>query len=399
MPYDKLQCTRRGFLASAPAAIVGSNGRINVGIIGTGGVGTVHLRAFVRQSEEEKDIQVVAASDLYRRRLERAKDLARLTVKDVYPDYQDLLARRDVDAVLIAVPDHWHARIALDALAAGKDVYLEKPMAYTIEEARDIAAAVKKHNRILQVGSQGMSYPATHIMREIVERGEIGDIVWAQGTSARNSVAGEWNYPIEAEGTPETIDWKRWLGAAPARPFSAERFFRWRKYWDYSGGIATDLFYHTLAPILYVMGAQLPTRVTASGGVYVHKDREVPDTYATLIEYPNFYINLSGSTANAQARENHGTVIYGHLGTIVPEETCVRVIPETRKGSGRRQAPKAKVYELPQLGPLRDGRTPHTTNFFACVRSRKTPNLHAELGYQIMVAIKQGVDFYRKGAV
>lgn len=341
---------------------------------------------------------MVAVSDLYQRRKERAKDLARLAGKDVHHDYRGLLARADVDAVLIAVSDHWHARIALDALAAGKDVYLEKPMGYTIEETRDIAAAVKKHNRVLQVGTQGLSYPATHIMREIIARGEIGELVWAQGTSARNSVAGEWNYPIEPEGTPDTIDWKRWLGAAPERPFSAERFFRWRKYWDYSGGIATDLFYHTLGPILYAMGAQFPTRVTATGGICVHKDREVPDTYATLIEYPNFHIHLSGSTANAQARENHGTAIYGHLGTIVPDDTQVRVIPESPKGAGRRQAPKPKIYEAPPLGPQRDGRTPHTTNFFACVRSRKAPNLNADLGYQIMAAIKMGVDSYRNAA-
>src|SRR5215467_5682616 len=124
-----------------------------------------------------------------------------------------------------------------------------------------------------------------------------------------NSTTGEWNYRIEPEGTPQTIDWKRWLGPAPNRLFSAERYFRFRKYWDYSGGIATDLFYHGLAPLVYAMGAQFPIAVSACGGIYAQKDREAPDTYSTVIEYPNFYIDMSGSMANAAANRHHRTAI------------------------------------------------------------------------------------------
>lgn len=400
--------TRRAFAAGLPAALAaripGANDRIRLGMIGMGGMGTVHLQAFMKQIEEEKDIEIAAVSDIYVKRKQRARDIARLQDKNVHHDYRDLLARSDVDAVLIATPDHWHGRMALDALAAGKDVYLEKPMTHTIEEARALAAAVKKTGRILQVGNQGLSAPSTHLLKELIEAGEIGPLLCAQATSARNSLLGEWNYRVEPEGTPESIDWQRWLGPAPRRPFNADRYFRFRKYWDYSGGIATDLFFHSLGPILYPMGAQFPTRVSATGGIYVHKDREVPDTYATVIEYPNFYIEMSGSMANAGMGQFHRQAIYGHKGTLVVERNRVLLYPETYpelRARGQRPnregGPEPKVFELPPQSPQRDARTPHTTNFFASVRSRKPPNAPAEIGFQIITAIKLGVTAYREG--
>jgi len=389
-----------GISARSAARVIGANDRINVGMIGMGGMGTVHLRAFISQSEEDKDIQVIALSDIYTVRKENARNIAKLTDKDVHHDYQGLLVRSDIDAVLIAVPDHWHGQIALDALTAGKDVYLEKPMTHTIDEARRVLEATKKHNRILQVGAHGMSSAGAQKARELIEQGEIGEILWAQATSARNSMTGEWNYRIEPEGRPQTIDWKRWLGPAPSRPFSAERYFRFRKYWDYSGGIATDLFYHSIAPIVYAMGAEFPIAVSACGGIYVQKDREVPDTYATTIEYPNFYVDMSGSMANAAANQNHRTAIYGHKGTIIFERGQIQVAPESlsrETETRRRQPPEPKIYELPPVGQLRDARSPHTDNFFSCVRSRKQPNMPAELGYRVLVAINLGVQAYREG--
>jgi predicted dehydrogenase len=312
-----------GVTARSSSRVLGANDRIRLGMIGMGGMGTVHLQAFMKQSEEEKDITVVAVSDVYTKRKDRARDIARLTDKDVHHDYRDLLGREDIDAVLIASPDHWHGQMALDALAAGKDVYLEKPMTHTIEEAQALVEAVRKYNRILQVGNQGLSAPSTHTSKEIIDAGEIGQLLCAQATSARNSLLGEWNYRVEPEGTPQNIDWTRWLGPAPKRPFSADRYFRFRKYWDYSGGIATDLFFHSLGPILHPMGAQFPVRVTAAGGIYVHKDREVPDTYSTTIEYPDFYIDMSGSMANAGMGQYHRQAIFGHKGTLVVDRTQV----------------------------------------------------------------------------
>lgn len=387
--------------ARSAARVIGANDRINVGHIGVGGMGTSHLRAFVQQSEQNKDIQVAAVCDVYTMRKERAQKLAKLESKDVYHDYRELLARRDIDAVVIATPDHWHGQMALDAVTAGKDVYLQKPMTYTIEEARAVTEAAEKHGRIIQVGSQGVSDPKNVLARKVVESGEIGELLWATATASRNSLIGEWNYyRIEKEATPETVDWNRWLGTAPKRPFSPERYFRWRKYWDYSGGIATDLFYHSLGPVLFAMGPQFPVAVTGSGGIYVQKDRDVPDTYCSIIEYPQFFINLSGSMCNAAGGKYFPRVIYGHKGTITYEGNNVVVYPEILEGPRGRPARAAdrapKVYEAP---PVSNAHRLHTDNFFECMRTRKQPNLNAMLGYQIMVAIKLGVDSYREGKV
>jgi predicted dehydrogenase len=416
MQHQPCDLTRRGVLAGAAlsavtaatarsaARVIGANDRINVSLIGAGSIGTAHLRTLMPQCEEEKDIQIVAVSEIYTARKERARTIAKLAEKDIHHDYREMYARNDVDVVIIATPDHWHGRMALDALAAGKDVYLQKPMTYTIEEARQIAAAVKRHNRILSVGVQGTSDPRYKVAREAIEAGEIGELLLAQGNSSRNSLLGEWNWRVEPEGTAETIDWKRFLGSAPKRPFSPDRYFRWRKYWDYSGGIATDLFYHSLSPLVKVMGPQFPTRVSASGGIYVQKDREVPDTYATLIEYPNFCIDLSGSMANASVGRHHGAVIFGHKGTITFERGQVvispEIFPELRRRYPSGKPPEAKVLPVPpvkkwavDIGACRI----HTENFFECVRTRKPPNLDAETGYMVMTAIRLGVDSYREG--
>jgi predicted dehydrogenase len=384
--------TKPSVPARSAVRVLGANDRINVGMVGVGGMGTGHLRSFVKQSENDKDIQVTAVCDVYTRNKDRARNLAKLAEKDVHNDYRDVLARNDVDAVLIATPDHWHAQMAVDALAAGKDVYLQKPMTITIEEAADIVAATNKYRRILQVGSQHLSDPRFHKARELIQAGEIGDLLWAHATYSRNSVYGEWNYYVDEEASAQSIDWGRWLGPARKRPFSAERYFRWRKYWEYSGGIATDLDYHRLGPFLLAMGPQFPTRVSACGGIYVQKDREVPDTYATLIEYPGFYINISGSMANSAAVKYFPEVIYGQKGTIVFEKQGVTVFPELTWF--RNQTKEPKTYETAAVTDLH---RLHTDNFFSCMRSRKQPVLNHELGFQIMVAIALGVDSYRDG--
>ena len=394
-----MNTTRRAFIAGAAALrpsfsaqsasrVIGANDRINVGFIAVGGRNTGHLRWAYMTGEETQKFQVVGVSDVFNKRWDRARGLAKLDEKSVYPDYRELLARNNVDAVFIGSPDHWHAQMALDAMAAGKDVYLEKPMTLTIPEAKAVRDAARKHGRILQVGSQHLSDMRYHKAKQLIDEGAIGELLWAQGTYSRNSIRGEWNYNIDPEGTPENIDWKRWLGTAPKRPFSAERYFRWRKYWDYSGGIATDLFYHKLNPIAFAMGAGLPTRVTGNGGIFVQKDREVPDTYATVIEYPNFYINLSSSMANAAANKYFPEVIYGHKGTIVFEGGRVSVYPEDRIAKGEPQ-----VFEV-ERG---DTSIAHRQNFLDSVRSRKQPVFNADHGYEVMVAIKLGVDAYRDG--
>jgi len=228
----------------AKARIIGANDRIHAGVIGVGGRGTGLLREALRLQETE-NIQVLAVSDVYVKRKNRAQEMCK---GEGYLDYRELLNRNDIDAVIIATPDHWHAKIASEAMERGKDVYLEKPMTHTVEEARDVHETVVKSKRVLQVGSQTTSSDQWWKARKAIQDGMIGRLIMSQGSYHRNSEKGEWNYVIDADAGPNAsgdnyVDWKMWLGPAPSRPWNADRFFRFRKYWDYSGGIATDLFY------------------------------------------------------------------------------------------------------------------------------------------------------------
>ena len=384
-------------LSAAPAAsrVIGANDRINIGMIGVGSKGGGHLRGLLERAGDLGDVRVVAVSDVFRRRREDALSQAGIEAADGHVDYRDLLARSDIDAVWIATPDHWHAAMALDALEAGKDVYLEKPMTYTIGEARRLASAVERTGRVLQVGSQHVSDRRYEEARKVIDRGWIGPVVWAQNTYCRNSLYGEWNYDIHPEGSPDTIDWDRFLGTAPARPFSAERFFRWRKYWDYSGGIATDLFYHRLAPLMLMMGKEFPRRVSGHGGIYVHRDREVPDTYATVVEFGSHYVSLSASMASSAGNAGLPTMVYGHEAAISFLPDAIEVKPEYQYARKFREATGHEILrvEVPRKNPTDD----HVANFLDCVRTRAEPAFDARFGYQVMTAIRLGVDSYRSG--
>jgi predicted dehydrogenase len=399
--------TRRDFLAATATAlpllraarpsaprVIGSNDRINLGVIGVGGMGFGHVKMIKKNADATGRVQIIGVSDLYTKRKQRAREFLGLAEKDVHHDYHDLLARPDLDAVFIATPDHWHFRMAMDALEAGKDVYLQKPMTHRIEEARVIAEYVKKSGRVLQVGSQYASEPQFIKARELVAQGAIGKPLWVQGTYSRNSVHGEWNYKIDPEGTPENIDWKRFLGSAPKRAFSQDRFFRWRKYWDYSGGIATDLLYHRLVPFLLVLGPQFPVRVSANGGIYVHKDREVPDTVSTTIEYADFQVIMSSSMATDAPNVHVPPILFGHEGTIQFRGKELIVTAEGIAASKFTERHGAAELHLPT--EVKDLHVVHMENFLDCVRSRQKPNLDAEFGYQTMVAIGLGVDAYRE---
>lgn len=381
--------------ARSAARVLGANDRIRVAAIGTGGKGTAHLRMLAPRAQAERDIEMVAVADVYSRWRDRARTVCSLDAAHAYVDYRKMLEQPDIDAVFIATPDHWHGQMTIDCLATGRDVYLEKPYTLSIEEARDVTAATKQYKRVLQVGSQHLSDRRYHAARELVQAGEIGTLLWAQTTYSRNSHTGEWNYYIDEEATPQTIDWPRWLGSAPQRPFSAERFFRWRKYWDYSGGIATDLFYHRIGPLLFVMGSQYPTRVNASGGIYLFRDREVPDTYATTVEYRDFFITASSSMANEAGNRYLPPAIYGNKGTITFEREGIRVLAEPlHAGPNSVLAETGKLHgvdEGPGMARL------HHDNFFACMRSRKQPVLNEDLALEIMTAIRLGVDAYRHG--
>ena len=385
----------RPMTAAAARRTIGANDRINIGMIGVGGRGSGHVRTLNSRIEMKGDVRITAISDIYAKRKDAGRDAAGVKDKDVHQDFRDLLARSDVDAVFIATPDHWHAPMAIAALDAGKDVYLEKPMTLTIDEARSLAQKVTATGGVLQVGCQHASDKRHQRARQLIEDGWIGKPLWGQASYSRNSIYGEWNYEIDEGASAQDVGWEEFLGPAPKRPFSADRYFRWRKYWDYSGGIATDLFYHRLTPLRQMMGIEFPTRVSGSGGIYVHNDREVPDTYTSTVEYADSVCVLGSSMANSASNQHLQPVVYGHKGTITFDGDAVVVEPEWQfRDEFIEKRGSSKVYvEIEPHNAVEE----HHDNFLSCIRSRKKPNCDVDFGYKIMTAIKLGVDSYRQG--
>ena len=388
---------------AAKGRVIGANDRINVGFIGCGGRMNTHIRRVMERNKERGDVQAVAVNDIWDKRKQRARDATGVEERSVYHDYREICARPDVDVVVIASPDHWHHPQAMEALRQGKDVYLEKPMTYTVDEAREIADAVKATGRVLQVGSQYTSMDHFWKAKKAIADGLIGEVMWASGGFGRNrNQRGEWNYAIDPEATEKTLDWKQFIGSAPKRAFDPERYFRWRKYWDYSGGIATDLFYHTVSPLLLTIGGEFPLRVTSSGGIYKQKDREVPDTFFMNVDYPSWTMQLACSVGSGVGAP---LVVHGSQATIFLAQnsesltnTQIEIVPdqeyreEFTKKTGK-DALKIDVQPVPRGGH------PHMDNFLECVRSRQEPNLPARLGYQAMAAIGMGVQAYRQSEV
>ncbi len=387
----------------ASSRILGANERLNVGFIGCGGRMNTHIDHIVRRGREKGDVQAVAVNDIWEKRKKDARERAKVDEKAVYHDYREICQRADVDIVVISSPDHWHFDHAMAALKAGKDVYLEKPMTYTLDEARQIAEAVKSSGRVLQVGSQYTSLDHFWKAKKIVADGLIGEVVWASGGFGRNrNETGEWNYKIDGDANEKNLDWKAFLGSAPSRPWEPARYFRWRKYWNYSGGIATDLFYHTVSPLLLAIGPEFPIRATASGGIYVQKDREVPDTFFMNVDYPEWTMQLacsvaSGTGAPLVLHGSKGTIFVGLDSEAFNNET-IDVVPDKPYRDEFIKQAGGETLKVP-VKPFVRGEHPHMDNFLDCVRSRQEPHLPADLGYKAMAAIAMGVQSYRTGKV
>jgi predicted dehydrogenase len=309
-------------------------------------------------------------------------------------DYRELLDRKDVDAVIVAVADFQHRHVVLDCLATGKDVYCEKPMSHTVEDGFAMVKAVQDGKRIFQAGSQRVSNMVYKKAAEIYKSGKLGEVTLVTAYTDRNSPSGAWVYPIAPDAGPETIDWKTWIRDAPERPFDAARFFRWRCFADYGEGLAGDLFVHLLSGIQCVSGINaVPSRACSTGSLTYFKDgRDYPDLLVTLYDYPGIAVNLH-CNQNNDAGEN--TVFYGKEGTLTingnsltlaPQDT--RPQPEYYALDGWTAAAKKKYYDdwkaaHPQPpGPLRvtetfsapqgyDDTAEHIASFFRAVETRE----------------------------
>ena len=395
-------------MARASGRVIGANDRINVAAIGVGGRGSHVAQTFAELGAKNNSCQIVAVCDVWERRRRQMSE--KLKCKGTL-DYREILADKEVDAVIIATPDHWHAPIALAALDSGKDVYLEKPMCHTVEEAKQLAATVRETKRVLQVGSQTTSADQWHKAKKAIADGMIGQMLMSQGSYHRNSKEGEWNWKIDADAKPDGkgdnfIDWKTWIGPAPKRSFDPDRYFRFRKYWDYSGGTATDLFYHVVAPLNICWSEpQFPHRVMASGGNYVFKNdgREVPDTFNLIADYSKGHsLILSSSMANSRhipglIRGHEGSIVMVDHGMFEGRTDHITVYPEKRVIS---EEYKAKFGENEIVIPVEaKPESNHMQNFLDCVRSRQKPVLDVETGYRAQVTISMAVQSYREGRV
>jgi predicted dehydrogenase len=308
------------------------NDRLQLGFIG---VGARVQSGLIQSAMAVPGVEVVGVCDAYKGRVERAISRTNGRARD-YGDWKALLADKSIDAVVVATPDHWHRTQVVEALRAGKHVYVEKPMTLTVDDGPPMIAAARESGRVLQVGSQGMSSKTEETARDIVRSGKLGKVTMIRATYNRNTRSGAWLYPIPPDANERTVDWAAFLGPAPKRPFSLERFFRWRCYWDYSGGIATDLFVHLLTSIHFVMDAKMPARVTAMGQNYLHKDtHEVPDTINAVLEYPEgFVVNLS-STFNNEASAESGFEVLGNEASLVFRDDEMVLKPENAiEGNG-----------------------------------------------------------------
>ena len=408
-----LQSSRRDFLKttalaasaltlsrSSYGAVFGANDRIHFGVIGCGGMGTGHLHSLVKRGEAD-NIKVLAVSDVYQRRLTRAKGICQ---GNGFMDYRKLLERKDIDAVLIATPDHWHSKMSMDAMEAGKHVYVEKPMTLTVEQAIELRKAVKRTGKILQVGPNGTANDSYWQAHEAIQAGRIGKVTWAHASYNRNARICLFNehQKIDPTAGPDRagedfIDWNMWLGhewgLAPKIPWNPEHFFRFRKYWPYNGGVATDLLYHKLAPILIaIAGAngEYPLRINANGGLYIEKDgRDIPDTFLMTADYPSdwslFLVSTLTNDAGLPDR------IYGKYGTMeLGGEPYLKANGDFAAEFKARNDGKEEV-RIP-IKPRRD----LEGNFIDVLRGQSALQCNVDLGAATMVAIKMAVESYRQ---
>jgi predicted dehydrogenase len=391
-----LQSTTAAGLAAAPssAALYAANDRIQIATIGVGGMGS----GDTRYALSIPGVALVGVCDIYDGRLTRAKEVWGNQIFTTR-DYREILARKDVDAVIIGTPDHWHAQMMIDALKAGKDVYCEKPMVQKVEQGKPVIEAARKSGRILQIGSQYVSSMIYLKTRDLIKAGAIGELNMVEAWLDRNTAIGAWQYSIPPDASPSNIDWDRFLGSAPKRPFEPIRLFRWRNYQDYGTAVAGDLFVHLLSGLHVATGSIGPTRVFATGGLRYWKDgRDVPDVMLAMLDYPTFNLALRVNFKSSVATEQFGFRFVGSQGIIMagPTVTVSKVPPETDPGYTIETFPKAVQAEFlreyrkkyPPVEPSADRMRPqeqvvyapppgydahreHHRNFYAAVRSRK----------------------------
>jgi predicted dehydrogenase len=366
-----------GLTALASTRVLGANDTFRLGVIGAGS----RMQTLLDCAEKVAPCQIAAVSDVYAPRRDAVKERSK-GMATVHNDYREVLAT-DVDAVLIATPDHWHVRVATDALAAGKDVYLEKPVTHTVEEGATLLHAVRSRKQVLQCGMQQRSWPHFRDAVDLIQGGSLGRVLqvrtyWWQNyqrSTAPGSPAGK--------VAMEDLDWKQWLGPAPDQPFNEDRFFRWRWYWNFGGGAMTDLFAHWIDVAHWAMQSDEPSQVFMLGDKYLFKEWDCPDTVQAGLRYPG---SGPGSGSGSGLGQGFDVVYEGMMASSIDDgglefRGTEATLKLTRGGmSLYREGAHGDQNPVLTDRSYRDGTLNHMENFLDCVRSRKEPNAPVETG-------------------
>jgi predicted dehydrogenase len=362
------QPNRRSFLiasgltALASTKVLGANDTLRVGVIGAGG----RMKTLLDSAEKTgTPFQIVAVSDVYGPRRDAVKERAAGVAATTHLDYHEVL-EKDIDAVLIAAPDHWHVRMAVDALAAGKDVYLEKPVTHTIEEGAALAHAVHSGKQVLQCGMQQRSWTHFRNAVDLIQGGSLGRVTQVRTYWWQNYNQASWTpKPIDTQA----LDWKLWLGSAPDQPYSLEKFYRWRWFWNFGGGAMTDLFAHWIDVVHWAMKSDQPREAQMLADKYIFEAWDCPDTIQAALRYPGFdvvYEGMMSSSIDDGGLEFRGT------------EATLKI---DRSGFGiYREGLESAQNPILTEESFRDGTITHMQNFFECIKTRKEPNAPVEAG-------------------
>jgi len=367
--------------APAPGRVLGANDRINVAYIGTGKQGMMHI-TIEKKYAQDNNIAQVAVCDVYQRHLDMARNAIGVSESSAYKDHRKLLERKDIDAIVAAPTDPWHAQVSIDALEAGKHVFCEKPMTRYLAEAFEVYDAVKKTGKTYVIGSQGCMDAKWHKAAEWVKAGKLGPLVWGQGSYCRNNKNNsEWTFPIDPGMNEQNIDWERWLGKTPKIPFNPEHYFSWHKYYAYNSGIIGNLLPHRFQPLMLATGdPEFPRRVAATGTRKVSTDREITDTTHLLTEFPSgLTLAVVGTTVNEQGLPE---VLRGRKATLHFASSQNRV--ELKPEAIFTDELEAEEFTDPQPTERIERLE---KDFFDCIRSGKQPVANIELAIRAQTVL------------
>lgn len=384
-------CGAAALLAYPHSGVLGANNRVRVGMIGVGGRG----QELLKQLLQVPNAQLVAIADVYTRRREEAKHMA--PGIETLDDHRRLLDRKDVDAVIVASPLHIHARHFLDTLAAGKDLYSEKTMTWSVPEAEQCLAAAKNSDRVVQIGLQHESSGSLADVRKWIKDGIVGKVTQVESWMSRNSPhgKGQWVRGVPPDCTAQNVDWRAFLNGRPDRPFDPFRFMNWRLFWEFSGGNVTENMVHQIAWIMSALDLPLPGAAYMSGGVFSEKDgREVPDTIAVTLDFPADTVVTWQSTFSNR-RYGLGERLLGSDGTIEHVSGATDMVTGRSEDALRYYPEKANRPGGAALTG-HTGDQNHMANWVDCVRSRKTPNAPVDIGYRSAIAAHMANLSYRR---